>query len=147
MNQDGSEISDTPLSVAALLRKIEAGWSPKYLCFWGHRPKRGEAHGKHVLSQWWESAFEAGGVCYPTAEHYMMAEKARLFGDDATLSRILKAASPGAAKELGRWVTNFAEWGMGGTPFRYRGPRQSGEVRPERRLADLSAEHGRAGAG
>jgi ribA/ribD-fused uncharacterized protein len=109
MNQDGSEIPDTPLSVAALLRKIEAGWSPKYLCFWGHRPKRGETAGKHVLSQWWESEFEAGGISYPTAEHYMMAEKARLFGDDATLSRILEAASPGAAKELGRWVTNFAE--------------------------------------
>jgi ribA/ribD-fused uncharacterized protein len=112
LEQDRSEGPDTPLSVTALLRRIEAGWSPKYLCFWGHRPKRGDAAGTHVLSQWWESAFEAGGIRYPTAEHYMMAEKARLFGDDATLARILEAGSPGAAKELGRWVTNFveAEW-------------------------------------
>ncbi len=109
MNEDRSRIFDTPLSVAALLRKIETGWRPKYLCFWGHRAKSGQTAGKHVLSQWWESPFEAGGIRYSTAEHYMMAEKARLFGDGRMLARILEAASPGAAKALGRKVENFAE--------------------------------------
>jgi len=109
MDLDRAGISETPLSVAALLRKIEAGWHPKYLCFWGHRAKPGQAAGKHVLSQWWECPFEVGGIRYPTAEHYMMAEKARLFGDEATLARILEAPSPGAAKALGREVENFAE--------------------------------------
>lgn len=60
----------------------------------------------------WGAAFEIDGIRYPSAEHYMMAEKARLFGDDDALRRILVAASPGAAKALGRRVKNFvaAEW-------------------------------------
>src|SRR4029453_9653264 len=41
--------------------------------------------------------------------HYMMAEKARLFGDEATLKRILAASSPAAAKRLGREVRGFKE--------------------------------------
>ena len=92
--------------------RSKAGWRPKYLCFWGHQAYPGERAGKHVLSQWWESAFEIGGVRYLTAEHYMMAEKARLFGDDALLPEILAAPSPAAAKALGRRVKNFAqpEW-------------------------------------
>jgi ribA/ribD-fused uncharacterized protein len=113
MDQEPSEIPESPLDVAALLRKIETGWRPRYLCFWGHRAKAGQvAAGLHLLSQWWESEFEAGGIRYATAEHYMMAEKARLFGDDETCARILAAPSPGAAKALGREVKNFveAEW-------------------------------------
>jgi len=48
-------------------------------------------------------------VHYPTAEHFMMAEKARLFGDDEARARILKAGSPAAAKKLGRTVRGFTE--------------------------------------
>jgi ribA/ribD-fused uncharacterized protein len=101
-----------PLSVAALLRKMETGWTPEFLFFWGHRAKANQAPGKHVLSQWWPAAFEIGGVHYPTAEHYMMAEKARLFGDEEHLARILEAESPDRAKALGRKVRNFdaAQW-------------------------------------
>ena len=47
--------------------------------------------GKHVLSQWFEAPFTIEGVTYPTAEHWMMAEKARLFGDGEALGRILSA--------------------------------------------------------
>lgn len=39
----------------------------------------------------------------------MMAEKARLFGDDEMLQRILEAPSPGAAKKLGGMVRGFEE--------------------------------------
>jgi predicted NAD-dependent protein-ADP-ribosyltransferase YbiA (DUF1768 family) len=66
-------IQDIPFDVAALLRKIEAGWRPEYLCFWGHEAYVSERPGKHTLSQWWEAEFEIGGIRYPTAEHYMMA--------------------------------------------------------------------------
>ncbi|MCI0387164.1 MAG: NADAR family protein [Acidobacteria bacterium] len=48
-------------------------------------------------------------MSYPTAEHFMMAEKARIFGDEDVRARILKAASPRAAKQLGRQVKNFKE--------------------------------------
>ena len=115
VSQDRRDYLRAPLSVAELVREIEAGWTPKYLCFWGHRAKSGETAGKHVLSQWWECEFEVGGIRYPSAEHYMMAEKARMFGDGETLSLILEAPSPGAAKALGRRVKGFAdaEWATG----------------------------------
>jgi ribA/ribD-fused uncharacterized protein len=101
-----------PLSVAALLHKMKAGWAPEFLFFWGHKAKATNAVGKHVFSQWWPAAFEVDGVRYPTAEHYMMAEKARLFADNERLALILEAESPDRAKALGRKVQNFnaARW-------------------------------------
>ena len=47
------------------------------------------------------------GIRYPTAEHWMMAGKARLFDDQATLQEILKTPDPKVAKALGRTVKNF----------------------------------------
>jgi ribA/ribD-fused uncharacterized protein len=97
----------------ALITAIRAGERPKYVLFWGHRPLPNGEIGKSCFSQWWEGApFGVEGVTYRTAEHWMMAEKARLFGDETTRTRILKAANPGAAKRLGRGVTGFdsARW-------------------------------------
>lgn len=37
----------------------------------------------------------------------MMAEKARLFGDDEALQRVLVAKTPAEAKKIGRLVKNF----------------------------------------
>ena len=65
--------------------------------------------GPHVLSQWWPSPFTVDGVTYATAEHYMMAEKARLFGDEARRQEILAAAHPNQAKSLGRLVEGYDE--------------------------------------
>ena len=42
-----------------------------------------------------------------SAEHWTMAEKARLFGDDVAVDAILAAPDPKAAKALGRKVQNF----------------------------------------
>ena len=41
--------------------------------------------GKSCLSQWWESEFEVGQKLYKTSEHWMMAKKADLFGDEEIL--------------------------------------------------------------
>jgi len=79
----------------------------KYLCFWGHQPNRDGSIGKTCLSQWFEASFEIDGVQYPTAEHFMMAGKARLFDDNDALEKILAAGHPGEAKKLGRLVRNF----------------------------------------
>lgn len=63
---------------------------------------------KSCFSQWWAGhSFDIDGVRYATAEHYMMAEKARLFRDEDTLSKIIAAKSPAIAKKLGRQVANF----------------------------------------
>ena len=40
-------------------------------------------------------------------EQYMMAEKARIMGDEDTLMQILQAENPKDIKTLGRLVKNF----------------------------------------
>jgi ribA/ribD-fused uncharacterized protein len=81
----------------------------KFLFFWGHRPPRDGGVGAGCLSQWWPAAFTVDGVRYPTAEHYMMAEKARLFDDTAAADSIVAAPHPKRAKDLGRRVSGFDE--------------------------------------
>ncbi len=65
--------------------------------------------GASCLSQWWPSPFEVDGVRYATAEHWMMAQKARLFGDADAERQALDAANPGAAKRAGRLVRGFKD--------------------------------------
>lgn len=59
------------------------------------------------MSQWFPAPFFVDGIHYPTAEHYMMAAKARLFNDTAALARILATPYPKAAKEVGRSVRGY----------------------------------------
>jgi ribA/ribD-fused uncharacterized protein len=79
----------------------------EYLCFWGHAPSRDGSITKTCFSQWFDCPFTVEGIEYPTAEHWMMAEKARLFGDEKQLSAILSTPKPAAAKAFGRLVENF----------------------------------------
>ena len=101
-----------PLSREALSAACHSGFEPKYLFFWGHTPSGDRPVGPWCLSQWFPSPFEVDGVSYATAEHFMMAGKARLFDDDERLEQILAASSPGEAKALGRKVRDFddATW-------------------------------------
>jgi ribA/ribD-fused uncharacterized protein len=102
---DDIQISD----VNTLIESIKNGYQPIYLFFWGHRtPKDGQI-GKQCLSQWWPSPFQVDHIHYPTAEHFLMAEKARLFGDEELRAKIIAAKTPGEAKILGRVVKNFDE--------------------------------------
>ncbi|RBL80403.1 DUF1768 domain-containing protein, partial [Streptomyces cavourensis] len=64
-----------------LLADVAQGKRVKYLPFWGHRPRPDGRLGASCLSQWWPSPFTVDGVAYASAEHWMMAGKARLFGD------------------------------------------------------------------
>jgi ribA/ribD-fused uncharacterized protein len=95
--------------LSSLLTAEAAGEQLEMLAFWGHRPNRDGSVGPGCLSQWWEQPFTVDGVVYPTAEHWMMAGKARLFGDDEGLTAVLAAGSPGAAKAAGRTVRGFDE--------------------------------------
>ncbi len=61
------------------------------------------------LSQWHPSPFKWHGINYRCAEQFMMAEKARLFGDEETRKKILCATSPAEHKSLGRAVKNYNE--------------------------------------
>ncbi|MEV5752126.1 NADAR family protein [Actinoallomurus sp. NPDC052308] len=82
---------------------------PELLLFWGHRPPKGGGVGKGCLSQWYPAPFTVDGVRYATAEHYMMAGKARLFGDAEAEERVLADDDPGKAKGAGRRVRGFDE--------------------------------------
>ena len=96
-------------SVDQLREFVAAGGKPKYLMFWGHTPPRDGQVGKHCFSQWWPATFTVDGVDYASAEHFMMAAKARLFGDDAAVAEILAASHPAEAKALGRKVRGYAD--------------------------------------
>jgi len=100
-----TSIRDTESFIAAMAR----GYDPHFIFFWSHQPRRDGKIGKSCLSQWWPSPFEVGGITYPTAEHYMMAGKASLFGDEETLEKILMIPDPRIAKRLGRSVRGFDE--------------------------------------
>jgi len=78
-----------------------------YHFFHGHVPKRGGVTDRSCLSQWFSASFKIDGVHYATAEHFMMAEKARLFDDESILDDIIHAPHPQDAKALGRGVANF----------------------------------------
>lgn len=77
-----------------------------YVFFWGHTPKEKDID-KSCFSQWYPSPFTYEGITYPTAEHWMMANKARLFNDNDQLASILSDDNPALAKKAGRAVRNF----------------------------------------
>lgn len=84
----------------------------KYIYFWGHQPQANGEIGHGCFSQWWQSPFVIGSDTYLTAEHYMMAQKALLFDDQAVFAKILAAKHPKHPKQvkaLGREVVKFDE--------------------------------------
>jgi ribA/ribD-fused uncharacterized protein len=94
---------------AALCDFLEQGGQAKYVLFWGHTSPHTSAITKACFSQWFGAPFVVDGTRYLTAEHYMMAEKARLFADPVALASVLAASNPGQAKAAGRAVQNFDE--------------------------------------
>ncbi len=79
------------------------------ICFYGHHAKTPGVVGPHVFSQWWPAPFTVEGVRYATAEHWMMAAKAKMCNDDDALRRIMETDDPAAAKFVGRHVKNWNE--------------------------------------
>jgi len=60
-----------------------------------------------IFSQWYSHDMIIDGVPYNCCEQYMMAEKARLFGDEAALKKIMALKDPKDQKACGRTVKNF----------------------------------------
>lgn len=63
--------------------------------------------GPDALSQWWPSPFNIEGTDFYTAMHYMMACKARMFGDEEAADYILSTRSPKEVFKVGRQVQGF----------------------------------------
>lgn len=92
-----------------LLGQEAGGCLPEFFHFWGHTAKGTSPVGPWVLSQWWPASFVVDRMTYFHAEGFMMAAKARLFGDDSALKSVLTEENPAVAKKLGRTVANFEE--------------------------------------
>lgn len=75
------------------------------------------------FSQWHPSPFTLGGVTYNCAEQYMMAGKARLFGDSVREQLIMANAAPDVQQNLGREVIGFDPdvWAAHARDIVYRG--------------------------
>jgi ribA/ribD-fused uncharacterized protein len=94
-----------PMTVAALARAIHGGAQPSFLMFpdWGGAPPLG------WLAPWMPTPFETSAGRFGSAEHHFMHGKALLFGDEVIAGKIVRAVSPGQARELGRRVLGFQE--------------------------------------
>ena len=101
-------MTDPRQRLADLVAARERRQRTKWLFFWGHSTPEG-AVTKACLSQWYPAPFTHEGAAYPTAEHWMMAAKARLFRDADAHARVLAAPHPGEAKRIGREVRGFDE--------------------------------------
>jgi len=89
------------------IESIQQTEQKEFLFFWGHQPSKDGSIIKTCMSQWWPADFEEDGIVYKTAEHYMMAGKARLFNDQEIAEKIIAKTSPKDVKDLGRQIRNF----------------------------------------
>jgi ribA/ribD-fused uncharacterized protein len=62
---------------------------------------------KDAFSNWYRSDFVVKGVTFNCVEQFMMFCKAKLFGDDNTADKIMKASHPRDHKKLGREVVGY----------------------------------------
>jgi len=95
------------MNLDSLRAEWAAGARPELVFFWGHTPRKDGKMGPACFSQWFSSPFTVDGDLYPTAEHWMMAGKARLFGDEAAFADVLATPSPADVKRIGRRVKGF----------------------------------------
>ena len=95
-----------PLNRDELRERWETGERFDFYFFYGHKPPATGVDAS-CLSQWFESGFTIDDIYYPTAEHWMMAEKAWLFDDPYHLDQIIAAPDPRTAKAFGRKVRGF----------------------------------------
>ncbi len=82
----------------SLLHDVANGLTFDYHTFWGG-----------PFSQWEISPFEHQGDTYVTAEHFMMVQKARTFGDKEAERRMFSTDDPRAVKAVGRDVRVYSD--------------------------------------
>lgn len=92
-----------------LIQDLENNKEVKYLFFWGHQSSKDGDITMSCLSQWWMSEFRVDLSTYCCMEQFMMAEKARLFGDKEIEKKIMQCKDQKIIKALGREVHNFDE--------------------------------------
>ncbi|MDB2685898.1 NADAR family protein [Mariniblastus sp.] len=115
-----------------LRQRWDSGERFHFYFFYGHK-KPVSGVDSSCFSQWFEAGFDVDGHRYPTAEHWMMAEKARLFNDEEMLKEILAAPDPKSAKAFGRKVEGFEQdvWNANRVDIVTRGNVAKFEQNPE----------------
>jgi ribA/ribD-fused uncharacterized protein len=75
------------------------------------------------FSNWHPCEFKVDGIEYNCSEQYMMAEKARFFGDKGADALIMSSDNPREQKAIGRTVQNFDEkkWNKVAQKIVYKG--------------------------
>jgi len=94
------------------------------------------------FSNWHASPFEIDGVWYNCSEQWMMAEKARIFNDTATLAKIMASPDPKEQKAYGRLVQGFdkAKWDAVARDVVYKGCLAKFSQNPDLKAALLATE-------
>ena len=90
-----------------LIEQQSSDSATQYIFFWGHQPAKDGSIMKSCFSQWWIAPFVVDGITYRTAEHWMMAKKAELFGDRDIAQKIVATVDPKDVKQLGRMIKGF----------------------------------------
>lgn len=95
-----------------------------------------------VFSQWHICTFTVEGVSYNCAEQYMMAEKARLFGDQYHEHLIMGDPRPAYQKAMGRQVAGFnlERWNAVARQIVARGNRAKFDQNPQLKTLLLLTE-------
>ena len=91
-----------------MIERFDKGERFDYVFFWRHFKSDDNIVTKSCLSQWYDCCFTIDGVEYRTAEQYMMAQKAVLFGDEKVKAEIMAADNPQDYKALGRKIVGFS---------------------------------------
>ncbi len=99
----------TPLNINELLLRVSAGEHFEFRHFYGHTAREDGRLSDAIFSQFYPCSFEIENRTYRWSEQWMMAGKARLFGDGNVLEKILIADTPHDCKKLGRSISNFNE--------------------------------------
>lgn len=86
------------------IAELDGTWKrPNVVTFYHEYEKDG------YLSNLYESPFEFCGTTYPTGEHWMMWQKARVFRDPDMAAKIIAATDQGTVKHLGKQVHGYSD--------------------------------------
>jgi ribA/ribD-fused uncharacterized protein len=95
--------------LAWLKQRYDSGVQPKFLFFAAPSGDDSDMSPRSVLSQWYPSAFSVQRERYTHAAHWMMVQKAKLFGDESTATELLAMHHDDDIRERGRKIDGFEQ--------------------------------------
>lgn len=102
-SSDAKEKSSEPKRARLLDDDDKQQDKDQFVFFWREFAQNG------WMSNWSKHSVTENEITYPTVEHFFVAEKARTFGDEESLLRILNSKTPAEAKRIGSQVRGYEE--------------------------------------